>query len=144
MRSCSFGDHYTVYEDGTIISYRKKGKEKNIAHTKNRSDNQYYANLWVKGERKRIGVHRIIASNFVPNPKKYNLIKFKDGDKSNVNASNLVWVKGILPNRKSITNLNNRIITKRLKQGVYRQKIQHLEEEIALIEKQKEEIEGNI
>jgi hypothetical protein len=37
-------------------------------------------------------VHVLVAKTFVPNPKKYERICFKDGDKLNPKASNLKWI----------------------------------------------------
>lgn len=37
-------------------------------------------------------VHRIVAKTFVDNPKKFNYVHHKDGNKSNNRADNLEWV----------------------------------------------------
>jgi len=36
-------------------------------------------------------VHRLVATNFIPNPDNLPEVHFKDGDKNNVNVSNLFW-----------------------------------------------------
>ncbi len=37
-------------------------------------------------------VHRLVALAYVPNPNKYTDVRFKDGNKENIDPSNLVWV----------------------------------------------------
>jgi len=36
-------------------------------------------------------IHTLVATAFVPNPENYRYIRFKDGDKRNLKASNLEW-----------------------------------------------------
>lgn len=43
-------------------------------------------------DRKKYRVSRLVAEMFVPNPKAYNYLGYKDGNSENCSASNLVWV----------------------------------------------------
>lgn len=42
---------------------------------------------------KQIGIHRLVAQAFVPNPNDFPLVRFKDNDSNNNAASNLEWVQ---------------------------------------------------
>lgn len=45
----------------------------------------------IDGWHKSFYMARIIANNLIPNPKNYEYITFKDGDKTNINVGNLQW-----------------------------------------------------
>lgn len=47
--------------------------------------------LFKNGIRKTYYVHRLIANNFIENPKKYNEVNHIDGNKENNSISNLEW-----------------------------------------------------
>lgn len=81
---------------------------------------EYYCKWWVgfgngslvlrpnsvRCRRSSVGLHRIVAAAWVPNddPRR-TCVCFKDGDKTNVNADNLVW-----RSHKEIHDLNNQKI----------------------------------
>ena len=74
---------YTVFEDGKIIG--PSGKELTW-----RYDKDGYAIVQVAG--RSVGVHRLVAMAFVPNPHNYNEVDHIDGNKKNPSADNLEWV----------------------------------------------------
>lgn len=77
------GRTYTVFEDGTIIG--PSGKKLTW-----RYDKDGYPIVSVAG--KNVGVHRLVAMAFVPNPHNYNEVDHVDGNKKNPSANNLQWV----------------------------------------------------
>lgn len=38
-----------------------------------------------------VSIHQLVAKTFIPNPNKYRVVKFINGDKSDVRADNLYW-----------------------------------------------------
>lgn|SRR5690606_11691517 len=58
-----------------------------------------------------ISLHRLVAMAFVENPNNYYFVAFKDGNKDNVTAQNLKWVKSVEAIRKEyVSELARRII----------------------------------
>lgn len=43
------------------------------------------------GEQKRVGIHRLVAQAFIPNPENKRTVNHKDFDKSNNHVDNLEW-----------------------------------------------------
>jgi len=41
-------------------------------------------------------IHRLVAQSFIPNPDNKSRVRFKDGIKTNISASNLEWVEASL------------------------------------------------
>lgn len=52
----------------------------------------YYIIPDAMGNKQRVDVARLVATHFVPNPKKYDKIKFEDGLSFNHYYTNLTWV----------------------------------------------------
>lgn len=46
-------------------------------------------------DKKQYSLHRLVAIQFIDNPNKHSVVTFKDGDKTNVDVSNLMWSKQI-------------------------------------------------
>lgn len=92
-----FGDIYKVYNNGQIFKNTGKELKPNI--------DKYYARVkfTYHGKHKRFTLSHLIAELFIPNPdpKIYNIIKFKDGNKLNCAADNLYWD---MPVRKKTKN----------------------------------------
>lgn len=51
-----------------------------------------YVNLSIGGKVKPTVMARLIADSFIDNPNGYNNVKYIDGDRTNINISNLTWI----------------------------------------------------
>jgi len=80
-----FVSMYDLHEDGTITN--KKGIEMKYGN----KDGFCTVTLNKEGKRKSFLVHRLIATKYVPNPENYKYVIFKDKNKRNCAASNLLW-----------------------------------------------------
>ena len=79
-------DNYEVNENGEIRHKKKKTILKHII------DRGYHKVLLRKGPIKlKTGVHRIVASAFIPNPYDYKEVNHIDENKSNNHVTNLEW-----------------------------------------------------
>lgn len=82
-----FSDHYLVDEAGNVWSVRKNrvllGKTDRYGYK--------VVLLCVKGQRKHITVHRIVALTFIENPDNKPTVNHKDGNKQNNCVDNLEW-----------------------------------------------------
>ena len=83
-----YGKKYTVTDAGFVFSL--KGSKKEL---KGKINNAGYREVVIshKSQKKYVLVHRLIAENFIPNPKKYRTVNHKDGNKLNNNVNNLEW-----------------------------------------------------
>lgn len=77
---------YTFTPDGRVF---KDGVEKTVSCKKGRS-----AKVVIRHRRKMytFGLAKLIAVAFIPNPRKYKRIIFKDRDHHNCNKDNIAWV----------------------------------------------------
>lgn len=80
---------YTVDECGNVFSVRSRMFLKQNTNTCGYKSVELFN---AKGKSKRLLVHRIVASAFVPNPLNLPQVNHKDENKANNRASNLEWV----------------------------------------------------
>ena len=76
------------------ITFNAKGQYKTKERILKYGKNQYgyfQISLWKDGKRKNKPIHKLIATMFIPNPKKYKIINHIDGNKQNNNIQNLEW-----------------------------------------------------
>lgn len=91
MRKKQIKDYpdYEVYEDGRVYSHKRN---KFLKACKNNSGYET-VNLY-KGDtasRRTCLVHRLVAENFIKNPKGYDQVNHKDCNKLNNHYKNLEW-----------------------------------------------------
>lgn len=87
-------DGYEVSNLGRIRSYIKYGNNGGDYHllkAANKGDGYFRVCLCVKGMKKNVYVHRIVAETFIDNPFGYPQVNHKDEDKSNNAVTNLEW-----------------------------------------------------
>jgi len=124
--------NYLIYEDGRV--YNKKRK---IFMTPIYNSTGYLrVDLWNKGKRKTLKIHRLVAEHYIPNPLNKPQVDHIDRNRLNNHVSNLRWATqsenqqniGIQRNNKSgIKNIsycksNNRWIYTKKYRGVRYQK----------------------
>lgn len=83
-------NHYQVSNYGRVRSIYKNGKMLILSLNKHR-EGYLYAQLFHNGKIKPIGVHRLVAKAFIPNPNNLPQVNHKDEDKTNNNVDNLEW-----------------------------------------------------
>jgi len=87
--------NYEIFDDGRIISFpsltRKERKTLKPVITKVGYERIC---LFVGGKRTYHFVHRLVATNFIPNPLNLPQVNHKDGNKRNNRKDNLEWVTG--------------------------------------------------
>ena len=79
---------YSITSNGKVTKL-SNGKEMSQFLDK---DGYPYVLLTVGGKRKKYMVHRLVALEFIENPKQKPQVNHKDGNKTNNNADNLEWV----------------------------------------------------
>lgn len=78
------------YGDVKSLNYGNTKKEKILKPHNN--DGYYDVTLYKHGKHKQYKIHRLVAQNFIPNPKNKPQVNHKDGNKINNNVNNLEWV----------------------------------------------------
>lgn len=71
---------------------RMRGRHQAILRPFRNHNGYLIATLLCNGEKRRTGVHRLVAQAFIPNPDGKPQINHKDGNKENNAPTNLEWV----------------------------------------------------
>lgn len=82
---------YAVTSFGRIWAYPKKGRKGEWFDLNNCKTRYVRVGFIKDGERKWFGLHRVVATAFIPNPFKKKQVNHKDGNRYNCRASNLEW-----------------------------------------------------
>lgn len=83
---------YEIDEKGNVYSLPRKGTwQKSPRKLKHFLSEYYYVMLCKDGKTKKKRLHRLLADNFIPNPKNKPIVNHKDGDKLNNSLDNLEW-----------------------------------------------------
>jgi hypothetical protein len=80
-----FEDRYKISDEGQVYSIVEK-----IILKPSYSSGYPQVNLYLDGRQPCL-VSRLVAEAFLPNPDNLPLVRYKDRDPNNVNASNLYW-----------------------------------------------------
>lgn len=84
-------DNYFIDSGGSIYSNKRKGSKGHfIAQNINMHGYKIFK-IWSGNKTKCIQLHRELAKNFIPNPKKLRCVNHKDGNKLNNSIENLEW-----------------------------------------------------
>ena len=77
----------TIYKDGRIANFKPKILKTGI-------DNRGYVIVRISKNKVKhnLRLHVILAKAFIPNPKKKQTVKHKDGNKMNNSIENLQWM----------------------------------------------------
>lgn len=76
-----------IRSDGVKQTYKESFKKPTLGKR-----GYYFVTLSKKGVSKKHNIHRLVAINFIPNPKNKSQVNHIDGDKLNNNICNLEWV----------------------------------------------------
>lgn len=79
--------NYMVDENGNVFSKRRN----KILSPKINRDGYLRIQIWNKNKCEFVGIHRLIAETFIPNPENKPFINHKNGDKQNNRVENLEW-----------------------------------------------------
>ena len=78
---------YCVNEYGEIYSFRRARK----LRPKVNHDGYLRIQLWSRNQCEFVGIHRLVAETFLPNPDNKPVVNHIDGNKQNNLVSNLEW-----------------------------------------------------
>ena len=96
---------------GTLRQMKFEGKKINISH---KSGSGYpIVTLSKNGKTKIFSIHRLVAIEFITNPKNLNQVNHKDGNKSNNSYQNLEWCTHSENMKHSFHVLNNKKINRK-------------------------------
>ena len=84
------GRHLCVDRDGNVYIKTRSGLQKKPKFKRN--GGYEYVEVTIDGVRKKISVHRLVATAFHENPNQYTQVNHIDGDPSNNRADNLEWI----------------------------------------------------
>lgn len=92
---------YTVYENGDVVSpfLTKKKLSKYVSH-----DGYITHVLRINKKSVRIGLHRLIAECYIPNPDNKSQVNHIDGNKKNNLIENLEWNTGLENQHHAVIN----------------------------------------
>ncbi|MFA7290120.1 MAG: NUMOD4 domain-containing protein [Melioribacteraceae bacterium] len=80
---------YKISNLGNVFSVRNN---KELKNSFNKRNGYYYIRLYNHCKNKALYIHRLVAIEFILNPKNLKEVNHKDCNKSNNNVSNLEWV----------------------------------------------------
>lgn len=83
-----YEEYYLVSNLGNIFSLRKN---KILKQVKIGQAEYLGVSLWKDGKEKRVGIHRLVASAFLPNPENLPEVNHKDENNKNNCVDNLEW-----------------------------------------------------
>ena len=82
-----YESRYLVSQQGDVYSLKMKRLLKPV-----RTEKGYLSvELWEGYKRKVMKIHRLVAKNFIPNPRDCKEVNHIDGNKENNHVSNLEW-----------------------------------------------------
>jgi len=84
---CSRSSDYIITKDGNVFSLKKNYYGRQLSRQE--SKDGYFR---VKIDGNYVGLHRLLAEAFLPNPLNLEQVNHKDGNKKNNALSNLEWV----------------------------------------------------
>lgn len=87
MKEYPHNTNYLVGQDGTIYSKHYK----KMLNPKKNHDGYLRIQIWKNRKCRFVGVHRVVAETFLPNPENKPFVNHIDGDKQNNRVENLEW-----------------------------------------------------
>lgn len=87
-----FEDAYIVNDQGEIISLPRNGKPGKTLKLNLMPNGYLMADLFKNGEYTSVGVHRVVAKAFCPNPLLKEQVNHLNGNRTDNRAENLQWV----------------------------------------------------